>query len=49
VGGPDEATVHVEPGLGFGFRRLAIIELVTGRQPIPNEDESIRVMLNGEI
>ncbi len=47
--GPDEATVHLEPGLGFGFRRLSIIDLVTGTQPIPNEDESLWVMLNGEI
>jgi asparagine synthase (glutamine-hydrolysing) len=47
--GPDESTVHVEPGLGFGFRRLSIIDLVTGTQPVPNEDGSIRVMLNGEI
>ncbi len=47
--GPDDATVHVEPGFGFGFRRLAIIDLVTGRQPIWNEDESVWVVLNGEI
>ncbi|MGH7557118.1 MAG: asparagine synthase (glutamine-hydrolyzing) [Gemmatimonadota bacterium] len=47
--GPDDATVHVEDGVGFGFRRLAIIDLVTGRQPIPNEDGSVQVMLNGEI
>jgi asparagine synthase (glutamine-hydrolysing) len=47
--GPDDATVRVESGLGFGFRRLAIIDLVTGRQPIANEDESIWVILNGEI
>ncbi|HEU4334163.1 MAG TPA: asparagine synthase (glutamine-hydrolyzing) [Candidatus Eisenbacteria bacterium] len=47
--GPDEATVHLEPGLGFAFRRLAIIDLVTGSQPVANEDESIWVMLNGEI
>jgi asparagine synthase (glutamine-hydrolysing) len=47
--GPDDATVHVEEGVGFGFRRLAIIDLVTGRQPIANEDGSVRVMLNGEI
>ncbi|HET7563622.1 MAG TPA: asparagine synthase (glutamine-hydrolyzing) [Gemmatimonadaceae bacterium] len=47
--GPDDATTHIEPGLGFGFRRLAIIDLVTGRQPIANEDESVWVMLNGEI
>ncbi|MGE5177265.1 MAG: asparagine synthase (glutamine-hydrolyzing) [Hyphomicrobiales bacterium] len=47
--GPDEATTHVEPGLGFGFRRLSIIDLVTGTQPVPNEDETLWVMLNGEI
>lgn len=47
--GPDDATHHIEDGLGFGFRRLAIIDLVTGAQPIANEDGSVRVMLNGEI
>ena len=47
--GPDEATLHVEPGMGFGFRRLSIIDLVTGSQPVPNEDGSVRAMLNGEI
>ena len=47
--GPDDATVHVEEGVGFGFRRLAVIDLVTGRQPIANEDGSVHVMLNGEI
>ncbi|MBI4364932.1 MAG: asparagine synthase (glutamine-hydrolyzing) [Candidatus Latescibacteria bacterium] len=47
--GPDDATVHVESGLGLGFRRLAIIDLVTGRQPVPNEDGSVLVILNGEI
>jgi asparagine synthase (glutamine-hydrolysing) len=47
--GPDDATMHVESGLGFGFRRLSIIDLVTGRQPIANEDETIHVILNGEI
>ena len=47
--GPDDATVHVEEGVGFGFRRLAIIDLVTGRQPVANEDGSVHVMLNGEI
>lgn len=47
--GPDDSTVHVEPGLGLGFRRLSIIDLSGGRQPIANEDESILVVLNGEI
>lgn len=47
--GPDDATVHVEAGLGLGFRRLSIIDLQGGRQPIANEDGSILVLLNGEI
>jgi len=47
--GPDDATVHVEPGLGLGFRRLSIIDLEGGRQPIANENGSILVVLNGEI
>ena len=47
--GPDDATVHLEPCLGLGFRRLSIIDLEGGRQPIANEDDSVRVILNGEI
>jgi asparagine synthase (glutamine-hydrolysing) len=47
--GPDDATLHLEPGLGLGFRRLSIIDLSGGRQPISNEDGSVWVMLNGEI
>jgi asparagine synthase (glutamine-hydrolysing) len=47
--GPDDATLHLEPGLGLGFRRLSIIDLSGGRQPIANEDGSVWVMLNGEI
>ena len=37
------------PGVALGFRRLAIIDLQTGNQPICNEDESIWVVFNGEI
>ena len=37
------------PGVALGFRRLAIIDLATGHQPIPNEDESIWLVFNGEI
>ncbi|HEX5385196.1 MAG TPA: asparagine synthase (glutamine-hydrolyzing) [Gemmatimonadales bacterium] len=47
--GPDDATIHVEPGFGLGFRRLSIIDLAGGRQPIPNEDDTVWVVLNGEI
>ncbi len=47
--GPDEAGLHLEPGLGFGHRRLSIIDLATGQQPLANEDDSILVVFNGEI
>lgn len=47
--GPDDAQVHLEPTVGLGFRRLAIIDLDTGEQPLSNEDGSIWVTLNGEI
>ena len=36
--GPDDEGVHVEPGVGLGMRRLSIIDLSTGHQPIHNED-----------
>lgn len=47
--GPDDATDYCSGPLAFGFRRLSIIDLDTGRQPIANEDGSVRVILNGEI
>jgi asparagine synthase (glutamine-hydrolysing) len=47
--GPDEVGVHVEPGLGLGHRRLSIIDLSTGQQPLFNEDHSVVVVYNGEI
>jgi asparagine synthase (glutamine-hydrolysing) len=47
--GPDDVGYHVEPGVGLGFRRLAIIDLVTGHQPMFNEDGSVAVVFNGEI
>ncbi|HJW23708.1 MAG TPA: XrtA/PEP-CTERM system amidotransferase [Rhodocyclaceae bacterium] len=47
--GPDEAGLHLEPGLGLGHRRLSIIDLSTGQQPLYNEDGSICVVFNGEI
>lgn len=48
--GPDDEGFFFVPGeVGFGFRRLAIIDLKTGNQPIFNEDRSVAVMLNGEI
>jgi asparagine synthase (glutamine-hydrolysing) len=47
--GPDEAGLHVEPGIGLGHRRLSIIDLASGQQPLFNEDGSIVVVFNGEI
>jgi asparagine synthase (glutamine-hydrolysing) len=47
--GPDEGSLHVEPGLGLGHRRLSIIDVKTGQQPIFNEDGSVVVIYNGEI
>jgi asparagine synthase (glutamine-hydrolysing) len=47
--GPDGSGYHIEPGVGFGHRRLSIIDLEGGRQPLYNEDESVVVTYNGEI
>ncbi len=47
--GPDEGSLHVEPGVGFGHRRLSIIDVATGQQPLFNEDGSVCIVFNGEI
>ena len=47
--GPDEGSVHVEPGVGLGHRRLSIIDVATGQQPLFNEDGSVVIVFNGEI
>ncbi len=47
--GPDEGGTHFEPGVAFGHRRLSIIDLSTGQQPLFNEDGSVVVVFNGEI
>ena len=47
--GPDEGGLHIEPGIGLGHRRLSIIDLSTGQQPLFNEDHSVVVVFNGEI
>lgn len=47
--GPDETGVHLSPGVALGHKRLSIIDLATGQQPLYNEDHSVVVVYNGEI
>jgi asparagine synthase (glutamine-hydrolysing) len=47
--GPDGGGIHTDGALGMGMRRLSIIDLSTGDQPMANEDGSIWVVFNGEI
>ncbi len=47
--GPDAEGLYVDGGFGMGMRRLSIIDLATGQQPISNEDGSIWTVFNGEI
>ena len=47
--GPDGEGFHIEPGIGFGHRRLSIIDIEGGRQPMYNEDGSVVITFNGEI
>ena len=44
--GPDDEGFHVSNNIGLAMRRLSIIDLNTGHQPISNEDNSIWVVLN---
>lgn len=47
--GPDSRGLFVEENVGLGIQRLRVVDLVTGDQPIFNEDRSVVVVLNGEI
>jgi asparagine synthase (glutamine-hydrolysing) len=47
--GPDDSGYYVDGPLGFGFRRLSIIDLTGGHQPMADQDESVWVIFNGEI
>jgi len=47
--GPDDEGFHLDGGCAIGMRRLSIIDLSTGHQPIANEDQSNWVVFNGEI
>src|ERR1051325_7160272 len=47
--GPDEAGLHLDTRAALGHRRLSIVDLKTGQQPLSNEDGTVWVIFNGEI
>jgi asparagine synthase (glutamine-hydrolysing) len=47
--GPDDQGVMLQPGVALGMRRLSIIDLAGGHQPIANEDKTVSIVFNGEI
>ncbi len=47
--GPDDEGFLTQPGIGLGFRRLSIIDVAGGHQPVHSEDKQVWVILNGEI
>ncbi len=47
--GPDDEGAYIDSHMALGVRRLSVIDLETGRQPISNEDHTVHVVLNGEI
>ncbi len=47
--GPDEGGLHIEPGLGLGHRRLSIIDLSSGQQPMHSADGNVVLTYNGEV
>ena len=47
--GPDDDGYYASPSVGLGFRRLSIVDVNEGHQPLANENETVWAMLNGEI
>lgn len=47
--GPDDEGFYIQKNIGLGFRRLSIIDLNTGHQPLANNNDSVYIVFNGEI
>src|ERR1043165_786924 len=47
--GPDDEGIFVDRGVGLGMRRLSIIDLSTGHQPIHNQDRTVWIVFTGEV
>jgi asparagine synthase (glutamine-hydrolysing) len=47
--GPDDAGIFIDGSIGLGHRRLSIVDVAAGHQPMTNEDETLHIIYNGEI
>src|SRR5258705_4396042 len=47
--GPDDEGIFIDGAVGLGHRRLSIVDVVAGHQPMTNEDETLHITYNGEI
>ena len=47
--GPDDEGIYTDGSVGIGMRRLSIVDLATGHQPLSNEDGTVWIVFNGEI
>ena len=47
--GPDDEGIYTAGSVGIGMRRLSIVDLATGHQPLSNEDGTVWIVFNGEI
>src|SRR5262245_47967393 len=47
--GPDDAGIFIDDRVGLGHRRLSIVDVAAGHQPMTNEDGSLQITYNGEI
>lgn len=47
--GPDDSGLFIEEGVGLGHRRLSIVDVAAGHQPMANEDGSLQIVYNGEV
>src|SRR5215211_3794067 len=47
--GPDDEGIYIDENVGLGHRRLSIVDVASGHQPMPNEDGSLQIIYNGEV
>src|SRR5918912_2287737 len=47
--GPDDEGIYIDGRVGLGHRRLSIVDVASGHQPMTNEDESLHIVYNGEV